>query len=82
MPAFPAIEQEWNEPSKRMIDVHYPGFTKREKLAGMAMQGLLANYQAQQDMQRDFGYTGSNFMDVLAENSVDFADALLRRLEK
>lgn len=28
----------------------YHGLSKREKMAGMAMQGLLANYEAQQDM--------------------------------
>jgi hypothetical protein len=58
------------------------GLSKREYIAAMAMQGLLANYQSQVDMLNQPSYNGTNFDHVLAENSVAFADALLKELEK
>lgn len=51
----------------------WPGLTKREYFAGLAMQGLLAN-----DWQ---GYAKrSEECDVLAQTAVNFADALLTSL--
>jgi hypothetical protein len=58
------------------------GLSKREYIATQAMVGLLANYEAQVDMQDDKNYNGTNFKEILAENSVAFADALLAELEK
>lgn len=64
------------------------GLTKRELLAAMAMQGLLANYEAQRQIcNTDPRYQQQadgefNFADVIAINSREFADALLAELEK
>ena len=44
------------------------GLTKREHFAGLAMQGLLSNH-------------GNESADECALNAVDYADALLRKLE-
>lgn len=81
MPAFPVLELK-EMGNKFLLDCTSIGLTKREKIAAMAMQGLLANYEAQKDMQIEVGYSGENFKDVLAANSVSFADALLKQLEK
>jgi hypothetical protein len=51
-------------------DVEAEGMTYREWLAGMAMQGLLANSDRDADFE---GY---------AKDSVRFADALIAELEK
>lgn len=72
--AFPAINNE--------TAFYAPGLTKREYFAGLAMQGLLANYEAQKDMQGDPRYDGNNFSQVVAINSLEFADALLSELSK
>lgn len=72
MPAFPA-------PDNRGLP---PGLSKREAFASMAMKGLLSCYQAQQDTQSDPRYNGENFKEVVALNSVEFADALLAELSK
>lgn len=65
------------------------GLSKRELFAAMALQGLMANYDAQVTICRgndvvgpDPRYHDGNFAEVIAINSVEFADALLAELEK
>lgn len=61
----------------------YGGLTKREWLAGLAMQGLLSNYEARVKIcNTDPRYNDENFAEVVAINSVEFADALLKQLDK
>jgi hypothetical protein len=42
MPAFAFGAREWSNDLKEMIDSPYYGLTKREYIAIMAMQGLMA----------------------------------------
>lgn len=81
-PAFPVLElKEMGD--KFLLDCAGSGINKREYFAGLAMQGLLANWDAQVKMcESDPRYTGDNFAKVLAVNSVEFADALLLELSK
>ena len=65
LPAFPALRQELH--GSTWIDVRYPGMTKRELFAAMAMQGLLANDDV------PLSYIGAA--------AVKQADALLAALE-
>lgn len=59
------------------------GLSKREYIATKALQGMLASYHLQIDVQQnDPRYNGQNFAEVMAKNSVEFADALLAELEK
>lgn len=80
-PAFPVLELK-EMGGKFLLDLASDGLSKREYFAAMAMQGLLANYEAQKDMQSDAVHSRDSFKDVLAANSVIFADALLKQLEK
>jgi hypothetical protein len=58
------------------------GLTKREVFAKAAMQALLSSIDTQRHMQEDERYTGNNFKEVVAVNAIEFADELLRQLEK
>lgn len=59
------------------------GLTKREYFAAKAMQGLIGNWEASCKIcDSDPRYDGTNFMNVVAINSVEFADALLAELSK
>ena len=51
-------------------DTDYMGLTKREHFAGLAMQPLLAKHG------------GALYAEVCAEYAVEYADALLKALEK
>lgn len=53
------------------------GLTKREYFAAMAMQGQLAGL----DTYFKEGYTNADDPEVIAKNSVDYAEALLKALE-
>lgn len=68
-PAFPEITTEYNEYRSEWVDVKKPGMTKREYFAAMAMQGILANPNR------------INKLNYAAEESVNEADALIRKLE-
>jgi hypothetical protein len=65
-PAFPVEGQDEN--GHRLIPRH--GLTKREYFAGLAMQGLLSQYD------------GSYSRDLVARAAVENADDLLAELEK
>jgi hypothetical protein len=52
------------------------GLTKREHFAAMAMQGILSNGTFEGEGNR------VHWLDLIAENSVQIADALLKELEK
>lgn len=83
-PAFPDTARA----SSKMISGEFPsslptGLTKREYASFMAMQGLLSNYDVQVRICTvDPRYNGNNFAEVIAINSLEFADALLKELEK
>jgi hypothetical protein len=51
----------------------YPGLTKREFFAAMAMQGYLASYA---------GLSSSPFVEHIASKATQFADALIEELNK
>ena len=59
----------------------FGGLTKRERFAMAAMQALLSSIPTQKELQGDARYDGDNFMTVVALNSIEFADALLKQLE-
>lgn len=68
-PAFP-------DPNVRAV-TDYKGLTKREWLAGMAMQGLLSNsYMTEEGEKRGFDRA------AVSEWAVKHADALLAALHK
>jgi hypothetical protein len=81
-PAFPVLElKEIND--KFLLDCGAAGVSKREFLAAKAMQGLLSNWEVQCKIcDVDPRYNGNNFAEVIAINSIEFADALLAELEK
>ena len=76
-----------NAPATPLLgnDYQYEGLTKREHFAAMAMQGQLASLSLQMidlyvSQARDEGMEGAR--QLIAENSVRHADALLKALEK
>lgn len=71
MPAFPVLDSD-NIGGQLTLACMGAGFTKREMLAGMAMQGLLSTW-GQHDV--------TNY-DEFAHDAVMAADALLSELSK
>lgn len=67
-PAYPIVGMAFNEETK--------GLTKRELIAAMAMQGILANPELCQSMSDASDYLS------LASDSLLAADALLSELDK
>jgi hypothetical protein len=65
-PAFPA-------------EAKLQGLTKREKIAAMAMQGILANHWCQNEYGNNIHALGHEHA---AKQAVGYADALLKELEK
>lgn len=57
----------------------YTGLTKREKLAAMAMQGLLTRVPNREIYETDLGILESK---RIADESVIMADTLLKALEE
>jgi len=75
-PAYPLVE-----PGNEQESVS-TGLTKREKIAAMAMQALIGNWEASCTIcEKDSRYNGENFKEVVAINSAEFADALLAELD-
>lgn len=74
MPAMPS-----NDRYKKTVDgLVSDGLTKREHFAGLAMQGMLsATDEGDCRMHESGVFTGH-----LSRNAVEFADALLKELEK
>lgn len=68
-PAFPTI---WDEKFKPDFNTEN-GFTKREYFAGLAMQGMITGRELSLSKEE---------ADVIAGQSVQFADSLLKALEK
>lgn len=75
--AFPSVAKEYfsDEIGGNWCDVRNPGLTKREWLAGLAMQGLLASIE-------DFRKGAMYHPEDVSELSVQYADALLAELAK
>lgn len=86
--AFPFVFQSGTDANGLPTMMVNAGLTKRELFAMAAMQGLLANYEAQRNIcNSDPRYKAQpdgqfNFAAVVAVNSTEFADALLEALEK
>ena len=57
----------------------YPGLTKREQFAAMAMQGILANPSGHQEPE---GAEPEMMLEIVAFASASFADALLAELDR
>ena len=81
MPAMPVpseVYDKWNDPrgTKKGLTECF-GLSKREHFAGLAMQGLLANSLAREELR----YVEEGIK-VLSEASVEYADALLAELER
>lgn len=55
----------------------FGGLTKREHFAGLAMQGILANQTVREILS---GNNGMQVPDLIAEYSLEYADALLAKL--
>jgi hypothetical protein len=75
MPAMPTTRKEKRAGCmgyEQIVDVTYSGLTKREYLAGLAMQGLLAS----------IGQHDVTDYNELASDASMAADALLKELEK
>lgn len=73
--------------------VDHGPLTKRELLAGMAMQGLLAAIYSSKDMLNEFtkvenspeSYLGRSYLsgcEAVSSNAVAYADALIKELNK
>lgn len=70
-PAFPELRQQ-----SRGVISHEPGMTYRQWLAGMAVQGLLANARIS-DIEIDGKFEATT---VLACSAVLVADAVIKQL--
>jgi hypothetical protein len=58
---------------------HFEGLTKREYFAGLAMQGILANETVRSILS---GNNGMQVPNLIAEYSLQYADELLKQLDK
>ena len=76
MPARPVNSEELFE-SIRRDKPELLGLTKREHFAAMAMQGFLSDPSIAEGFN-----DRENFKQVIVKSSVDYADALLKELEK
>jgi hypothetical protein len=78
-PAYP-VQMNPLECASMPIDAEHSdepsldGLTKREYFAGLAMQGIISNHE--------FSRMGLESVNDIAAESVLFADALLKELEK
>lgn len=70
-PAFPAMDMNQNMGIDR-LELRYKGMTKRELIAAMAMQGMLANGNLETWMD----------LNEIPKESLKRADELLKQLEK
>ena len=60
-------------------DVKTGGLNKREYFAGLAMQGLLSDKSTRINGEL---VTAENVLELITKRAVDYADALLKELEK
>lgn len=74
-PAFPVTDEMISRGYEYSGESVFTGLTKREKIAAMAMQGILANTNTISNV----AYTPGG---EVAKVSVAYADALLAELEK
>lgn len=77
-PAFPVQTDVLNDAENDMQVIKgTPGLTKREYIAAMAMQGLLANARLWENMEHD----DTQKHEWIAMQSKQYADELLKQLE-
>lgn len=78
-----SVQDIWNQHTDRLqfVPFEYKP-TKREYFAAKAMQGLLSDVDVQRWLQNDPRFMGDNFSEVVAINSCEFADSLIRELNK
>ena len=62
----------------RVIEVKYPGISRRDWLAGLAMQSIYGGVGAEQVAERDERYDETNWAEVVAKNSYEMADAMIK----
>ena len=74
-PAFP-FNFDVNDDGRKAI-INAPGLTKREYFAGLAMQGLCADFGQFEPLD-----DSENIVPALMKESVAMADALLEELAK
>lgn len=59
------------------------GMSKREYFAIMCMQGILSDCDTLREIKsKDRRFQITNFSEVVAKNAIEFADALLKQLDK
>jgi hypothetical protein len=58
---------------------YMPGLTKREQIAAMALQGILANHWCQNDFKNNI--VAMDYAET-AQQAIGYADALLAELTK
>ena len=63
--------------SARYVDVEYPGITRRDWLAGLAMQGMLGNPKAIQESLDDAKENNCNPTESLSFIAYQYADAII-----
>ena len=81
MPAFPTITWDQLPAGRIVLKTEGTGLTKREEVAARAMEALIGNWEASCKIcDSDPRYDGTNFKEVVAMNSAEFADALLTEL--
>lgn len=55
------------------------GISRRDWLAGLAMQAIFAGVGAQQVADRDKRYDETNWKEIVASNSYEMADAMIKK---
>lgn len=78
-PAFPNDPQNINFNGSGIILDASNGMTKRQLLAGMAMQGIISNNALRIDMIMDSKNMKTKHQDYIAEYALELADALLKQ---
>lgn len=80
--AFPRLDESYKNRDGEFSHSSVGGLTKRELFAAMAMQTICAGPGARMVADRDGRYNQTNWKEVVAMNSVEFADALIAELSK
>jgi len=62
-------------PAPQYVDIDYPGITRRDWLAGLAMQAFISDHVG---MKKLFE-TGNDMYQAVSENSLAYADALIKK---
>jgi hypothetical protein len=75
-PAFPVDVYEYNSIGDKFLQEAHIGLTKREYFAAKAMQALVTKSHGQDSIG------GAKGVPLIAKYAVEFADALIKELEK